>query len=93
MYIDMEERKRILKIYRDEQRKFMNQIENSTDPSLKMFISSPKNQSKVITVYSLSHTQGTYLQRIVNSFVSILPQLASDLIKFYQIAEKVEGIA
>ena len=58
-----------------------------------MFISSPKNQSKVITVYSLSHTQGTYLQRIVNSFVSILPQLASDLIKFYQIKDKVESIA
>ena len=33
------------------------------------------------------------MQRIVNSFVSILPQLASDLIKFYGISEKVQNIA
>ena len=68
----------------------MEQIENSTDPSLKMFISSPKNQSKQITVYSLVQTTGTYLNRIVNSFMGILPQLAHDLILFYQNPELTE---
>ena len=53
LYIDKEERKRVIKIYKEEQTKFMDQIESSTDPSLELYISAPKNQSKTITVSSL----------------------------------------
>ena len=37
---------------------------------------------------SLVQTSGTYLNRIVNSFMEILPSLALDLLNFYQNPEK-----
>ena len=75
-------------IFKEENTKFMQQIESSTDPQIEQFIAEPKNQSKHITVSSLVQTTGTYLHRIVNSFMEILPSLALDLLNFYQNPEK-----